>query len=71
MTKKPIIIDCDPGIDDALTLFLAYARDELDLKGITTVSGNVSINKTTANALKIVEFLEKDPPVVRGSSKPI
>ncbi len=71
MTKKPIIIDCDPGIDDALTLFLAYARDELDLKGITTVSGNVSINKTTANALKIVEFLEKDTPVVRGSSKPI
>lgn len=71
MTRKPIIIDCDPGIDDAFTLFLAYACDELDLKGITTVSGNVSVDKTTSNALKIVEFLGKDTPVVKGASSPI
>ncbi|MFW5842178.1 MAG: nucleoside hydrolase, partial [Bacillota bacterium] len=67
MIKKPIIIDCDPGIDDALTLFLAHACEELELKGITTVSGNVSLEKTTANALKVVEFLGKDTPVIKGA----
>ena len=49
-----VIIDCDPGHDDALAILLAAKH--LDVLGITTVSGNESIDNVTSNALKIVEF---------------
>ena len=48
----PILLDCDPGHDDAIALLLALASPEVDLLGITTVAGNQTLEKTTANALK-------------------
>jgi len=49
MTRKPILIDCDPGQDDAVMLLLAFgARDALDIRGITTVAGNVSWTRPSA-----------------------
>lgn len=69
--KKPVIIDCDPGIDDAVALFIAFAADNLDIRAITSVAGNVNIDKTTNNALKLVELLGKNVKVSRGASQPI
>jgi len=69
---KKIIIDCDPGIDDALALVLAHGHPELDLRGITTVAGNVGLDQTTDNALRIRDFLGMpDVPVVAGSARPL
>ncbi|NUR82832.1 MAG: nucleoside hydrolase, partial [Nonomuraea sp.] len=66
MTK--VLIDCDPGIDDALALALA-AGSSLDVVGITTVGGNVDLSLTTANALALREFLGLDGvPVTAGSA---
>ena len=73
MTKHSIIIDCDPGQDDAVALFLAFAaRDELEILGITTVGGNVSVDKTARNALIISELAGVDDiPVYAGCSLPL
>jgi purine nucleosidase/pyrimidine-specific ribonucleoside hydrolase len=49
----PVIIDTDPGLDDALALFLACASPELDIVGVTTVAGNIGLPRTTGNALKL------------------
>jgi len=69
---KPIIIDCDPGIDDALAILLAIASDEVDLKLITTCAGNQTSDKITANALKLLSFIDKqDIPVARGARGPL
>ncbi|MGP3955987.1 nucleoside hydrolase [Nonomuraea sp. 3N208] len=67
---KKVLIDCDPGIDDALALALAAgSRDDLDLVGVTTVGGNVDLPLTTANALALREFLDLgDVPVTAGSA---
>ena len=69
--KYSVIIDTDPGIDDAAALTAAMLSKEIDIKLITTVAGNVSVDKTTLNALKLVEFLGKDIPVAKGASKPL
>lgn len=69
--KKPVIIDCDPGIDDAVALFIAFQADNLDIKAITTVCGNVGIEKTTNNALKLVEYTGQNIKVARGASRPV
>lgn len=68
-----IIIDTDPGQDDALAIFLALAaRDRLELLGITTVAGNVPVDLTTANALRLIEVAGRgDIPVHRGVSQPL
>ncbi len=68
-----VIIDCDPGIDDALAILLAIASPELKVEAITTVCGNVSVFQTTENALKILELCRvKSPPsVYMGSSAPL
>ncbi len=68
--KRKIIIDCDPGIDDALAIFMALASDRLDVLGITTVAGNVSIDHVTRNALSLVSLAGKTLPVCRGASGP-
>jgi purine nucleosidase len=73
MSRIPIIIDTDPGQDDALAILLALAEsDRLDLLGITTVAGNVGVDLTTANALRILEVAARiDVPVYRGASRPL
>ncbi|SJZ81164.1 ribonucleoside hydrolase RihC [Anaerorhabdus furcosa] len=72
MTKRPIIIDTDPGIDDAVAIAIALFSDELDVKCISTVNGNVGLDKTTYNALRLVKFFGKENiPVVAGASKPL
>jgi inosine-uridine nucleoside N-ribohydrolase len=67
----PIIIDCDPGHDDAIALLLAAASPELELVGVTTVAGNQTIEKTTVNALKVLELAGVDVPVAAGASGPL
>ena len=65
-----VIIDCDPGHDDALAILLAAKH--LDVLGITTVSGNESIDNVTTNALKLVEVGNLTHiPVVRGAEGPL
>lgn len=70
MTIK-IIMDTDPGIDDAAALVMALNNPEIDLKLITAVAGNVTVDKTTANALKIVHFFNKGVPVATGAAQPL
>ena len=73
MTTKPtpIVIDCDPGHDDAIALMLAVASSKLDLRAVTTVAGNTTIDKTTANAIRILDLLGQDTPVAAGASRPL
>ncbi len=71
MTPTPIILDCDPGHDDAIALLLAVASPEIELVGVTTVSGNQTLDKTTANALRVLEFAGRsDIPVYAGADRP-
>jgi pyrimidine-specific ribonucleoside hydrolase len=68
----PIILDCDPGHDDAIALLLALASPELELVGVTTVVGNTTLEKTTANALRVLEFVGRsDVPVAAGAAAPL
>ena len=68
----PIVLDCDPGHDDAIALMLALASPELELLGVTTVSGNQTLEKTTANALKLLELCGRsDVPVAEGAPDPL
>lgn len=68
----PIILDCDPGHDDALAIALALARPELRSLGITTVAGNAPLEQTTRNALRILTLLGRtDVPVAAGAERPI
>jgi purine nucleosidase len=72
VAAQKIIIDCDPGIDDALALVFAHGHPGLDLRGITTVAGNVSLDKTTANALRVRDFIGmRDVPVTAGCPGPL
>ena len=71
MTKEKIIIDTDPGIDDAVALAIALFSDKLDVKLITTVAGNVSAEKVTSNTLKLLTFWDKHIPVSRGAERPL
>jgi inosine-uridine nucleoside N-ribohydrolase len=69
---KPIIIDCDPGHDDAAALLLALASDEVQLLGVTTVAGNQTLAKTTANAIRVLDCAGRgDVPVAAGASRPL
>ena len=67
-----IILDCDPGIDDALAIAFAHGHPGIDLVGITTVAGNVGLAKTTANALTVCEFIgAAGTPVTAGCAGPL
>ena len=68
---RNIILDCDPGHDDAIAIILAGQKKYFNLLGITTESGNQTIEKTTQNALNLVDFLKLDVPVAKGASEPI
>ena len=68
----PILIDCDPGHDDAIAILLALASPEVDVLGITTVAGNQTLEKTTANALRVLEFVGRgDVPLAAGAERPL
>jgi len=70
--KQQIIIDTDPGQDDAIALLLAAASPELDLLGVTTVAGNVPLALTTLNARKVLELAgRRDLPVCAGADRPL
>ncbi|HEY6962887.1 MAG TPA: nucleoside hydrolase [Gaiellaceae bacterium] len=72
MTPTPIILDCDPGHDDAIAILLALASPEVELVGVTTVSGNQTLDKTTNNALRVLELAGRgDVPVYAGADRPI
>ncbi len=71
MSKIPVIMDVDTGIDDAIAITLALQSDKLDVKLITTVAGNQTIEKTTQNTLNVVSYLGKDVPVAKGAEKPL
>ena len=64
-----LIIDCDPGHDDAIALILAHRHAEV--VGITSVSGNAPLTATTANALMVTALLDVDTPVVSGAARPL
>src|SRR2546430_3000143 len=67
-----IILDCDPGIDDALAIAFAHGHPRIELAGITTVAGNVGLDKTTANALAVSEFTgAAGTPVTPGCAGPL
>ena len=68
----PVILDCDPGHDDAIALLLALASPELALLGVTTVSGNQTLDKTTANAIRVLDHIGRDDvPVLAGARSPL
>ena len=69
---KPVIIDTDPGIDDAAALLLALASPELEVVALTTIYGNASVKSCTANALNLLRVAgREDIPVYRGVGKPL
>jgi purine nucleosidase len=69
--SRKIILDCDPGHDDAIAIMLAVASPELEVLGVTTTYGNVSLENTTQNALKILELCGSKVPVHAGASQPL
>lgn len=66
----PVIIDCDPGIDDVMALTLAFAHPELDIKLITTEPGNQTQEKTINNALAFTSYMKRDIEIARGLNNP-
>ncbi|GAA1893500.1 nucleoside hydrolase [Asanoa iriomotensis] len=69
---QPVIVDCDPGHDDALALLLAVGDPRLRLLGVTTVAGNQTLDKTTRNALKMLALAGvTDVPVAAGCDRPL
>jgi inosine-uridine nucleoside N-ribohydrolase len=68
----PVIVDCDPGHDDAIALLLALASPEVDVVGVTTVHGNQTLDKTTDNALRVLALVGRaDVPVAAGAERPL
>ncbi len=72
MMPRKVIIDTDPGVDDAMAIFVALASPELEVVGLTTVFGNADTATTTRNALVLLEVAGRiDIPVTQGESTPI
>src|SRR4028118_76492 len=69
--RKKVIIDCDPGVDDAMELVLALQSPELEIVGITINSGDLNIGQRTKNALRVVELSGKNIPVFQGAARPL
>lgn len=71
-TPTPIVLDCDPGHDDAIALLLALASPEVELLAVTTTYGNQTLEKTTENALRVLELAGRDDvPVAAGAAAPL
>jgi inosine-uridine nucleoside N-ribohydrolase len=72
MPPVPVLLDCDPGHDDAIALLLALASPEIELLGVTTTYGNQTLEKTTANAIRVLELVDRrDVPVAPVSERPL
>src|SRR5215217_6639311 len=72
VSPKPVILDVDPGHDDAVAMMLACGHPDLDLLAVTTVAGNATIEKTTRNALRVLSLAGcEDVPVGVGASGPL
>lgn len=71
MSVTKMIIDTDPGIDDAMAIYTAIADPEIELLGLTTVFGNVHVEQATRNALYLLETLDVDVAVAQGADKPL
>lgn len=68
----PILYDCDPGHDDAIALVMAHRSPEIELLGVTTTCGNAELERTTANAIRVLDFLgATDVPVAAGCARPL
>lgn len=71
MTARPIILDVDTGVDDALAIAYAVRSPELDVLGITTTFGNITVEEATRNTLIVLEKLGSEAPVVSGAAQPL
>ncbi len=72
MTRTKLLLDCDPGLDDALALLLAHSDPDLELVAVTTVGGNVDLASTTRNARALREYLGfVDVPIAAGAADPL
>jgi len=71
MNRIPVILDCDPGHDDAIAMILAHASPEIEILGVTSVAGNQTVEKTTLNAQKLLTFLGLRVPIAKGLHKPL
>ncbi len=69
--RIPVIIDCDPGIDDTMALAVAFAQPGLDIKAVTTVTGNVSLKNTTTNARAVLSVLGVANKIHKGADLPL
>jgi pyrimidine-specific ribonucleoside hydrolase len=71
-SRIPLILDCDPGHDDALAIIVALARPELELRAVTTVAGNAGLDATTQNAVRVLTLAGRsDIPVAAGAARPL
>jgi inosine-uridine nucleoside N-ribohydrolase len=71
LTRIPVIFDTDPGVDDAMALCFAMAHPRIELLGITTVYGNVTVQQASTNALYLTELAGRSMAVAQGASKPL
>lgn len=72
MTATPVLLDCDPGHDDAIALVMAHKSPDIDLLGVTTVCGNATLERTTVNARRIMQFIgAEDTPIAAGCEQPL
>lgn len=71
MEKRKIILDCDPGHDDAIAIMLAAKSPSIELLGITVVAGNQTLDKTIVNTLNVCQHLNIDVPVYKGCGQPM
>ena len=71
MEKTKIILDCDPGHDDAVAVMLAGRHEAIELLGITVVAGNQTLEKTVHNTLNVTQWLGIDVPVYGGCGRPM
>lgn len=69
--KTPIIMDCDPGWDDAIAIIMALSNDKLNVRAVTCVAGNVSVEKTTENAKKILNLMKSNVILASGAKSPL
>ncbi len=69
--NRKVIIDTDPGVDDAIALLLAMKEESIDIKGIISVGGNIAVDITSRNALDLVALAARDIPVYKGEGKPL